>query len=49
MRKIAVLVVSVYILSLAVTAVASAESIWQQMYDNIQDWGKSSTSSQKKS
>ena len=42
MRKLAILLVSVYLLSMAVTAVASAESGWQKVYDDIQSWSWSS-------
>ncbi|MGD2279061.1 MAG: hypothetical protein PVH45_03070 [Candidatus Omnitrophota bacterium] len=46
MRRIAIFLVSVYLLSLAFTAVASAESVFQQIYDSISDWSWSSKKSQ---
>ncbi|MFC1548830.1 hypothetical protein ACFL5E_02605 [Candidatus Omnitrophota bacterium] len=43
MRKLAVLTVTVILLNLCVSSIASAESVLQQIYDGIKGWGQSSS------
>ena len=42
MRKIAILIIAVGLLTMAVLSIASAESVFQQLYDAIK--GKSASS-----
>ena len=43
MRKIAILLVAAVLLSTALVSTASADGFLQDLYDNIKDWGSTSS------